>query len=198
MKFLEKLSQKHAFICLQEHWLWTSEKDYIDKHIPDMMNHSRCHDVNDPISNFQIPRGKGGAVLQSFDHHLWTLIIQERTQPDDSNWNDCDVNEKVNQLTSILHKTADKVVPKKLIKLTGFKNKASSKVRQLIQTSKQKHREWDNAGRPRNDHRLFMEKKSAKKALSRQQRKEAAIEREQFLQRLEKDPYDKAFFQLIK
>ncbi|CAC5410172.1 unnamed protein product [Mytilus coruscus] len=37
------------------------------------------------------------------------------------NWNDSDVNEKVNQLTSILHKTADKVVPKKLIKLTGFK-----------------------------------------------------------------------------
>ncbi|CAC5414819.1 unnamed protein product [Mytilus coruscus] len=44
------------------------------------------------------------------------------------NWNNSDVNEKVNQLTSILHKTADKVVPKKLIKLTGFKNKASPKI----------------------------------------------------------------------
>ncbi|CAG2241899.1 unnamed protein product [Mytilus edulis] len=44
----------------------------------------------------------------------------------------------------------------------------------------------------------FSWKKSAKRALRRQQRKEAAIEREQFLQRLEKDPNDKAFFQLIK
>ncbi|CAC5400024.1 unnamed protein product [Mytilus coruscus] len=84
------------------------------------------------------------------------------------------------------------------LKLTGFKNKASLKVRQLIQTSKQKHREWDIAGRPRNNHILFVEKKSAKRDLRRQQRKEAAIEREQFLQRLEKDPNDKAFFQLIK
>ncbi|CAG2210132.1 unnamed protein product [Mytilus edulis] len=40
MKFLEHLSHKHAFICLQEHWLWTFEKDYIDKHTleSDMMN----------------------------------------------------------------------------------------------------------------------------------------------------------------
>ena len=114
------------------------------------------------------------------------------------NWNNYDVNGKINQLTYLLHKTTDKVVPKKLIKLNGFKYKASPKVRQLIQTSKQKHREWDNAGRPRNDHKLFLEKKAAKRALRRQQRKERAIEREQFLQRLEKDPNDKAFFQMIK
>ena len=82
--------------------------------------------------------------------------------------------------------------------LNGFKDKASPKVRHLIQTSKQKHREWDNAGRPRNDHKLFLEKKAAKRALRRQQCKETAIEREQFLQRLEKDPNDKAFFQMIK
>jgi hypothetical protein len=82
--------------------------------------------------------------------------------------------------------------------LNGFKDKASPKVRHLIQTSKQKHREWDNAGRPRNDHKLFLEKKAAKMALRRQQCKETAIEREQFLQRLEKDPNDKAFFQMIK
>jgi hypothetical protein len=85
------------------------------------------------------------------------------------------VNGKINQLTYLLHKTADKLVPKKLIKLNGFKNKASSKVRQLIQTSNQKHREWDNADRPRNDHKLFLEKKAAKRALCRQQRKETAI-----------------------
>ena len=50
MKYLEKLSHNQAFICLKEHWLWTYEKDYIDEHtlVPDMMNHSRCHDVNDP------------------------------------------------------------------------------------------------------------------------------------------------------
>jgi len=82
--------------------------------------------------------------------------------------------------------------------LNGFKHKASPKVRQLIQTSKQKHREWDNVGRPRNDHKFFLEKKASKRQLRRQQHKETAIEREQFLQRLENDPNNKDFFQMIK
>ncbi|CAC5424816.1 unnamed protein product [Mytilus coruscus] len=176
MKFLEQLSQKHAFICLQEHWLWTFEKDYIDKHIPGMMNHSRCHDVNDPISNFQIPRGRGGVAI------LWPSSLDSHVKKQE------DGNERIIAIE----------IQIKLSLLTGFKNKASPKVRQLIQASKQKHREWDNARRPRNNHILFVEKKSTKRALPRQQRKDAAIEREQFLQRLEKDPNDKAFFQLIK
>jgi hypothetical protein len=47
--------------------------------------------------------------------------------------------------------------------------------------SKYKHRLWDQAGRPRDGHNLFLDKKEAKKALRKQQRKERAIERESSL-----------------
>ncbi|VDI72410.1 Hypothetical predicted protein [Mytilus galloprovincialis] len=68
----------------------------------------------------------------------------------------------------------------------------------LIRKSKNKHRELDLAGRPRNNHKLFLAKKEAKRILRQQQRKEIAIERQQFFDKLEHDPNDKTFFQLLK
>ena len=94
--------------------------------------------------------------------------------------------------------TAEQIVPKRLIRLDGFKWKASPKVRELIGTSKYKHRLWDQAGRPREGHNLFLDKKEAKKALRKQQRKERAIERELFMKKLESKPDQKTLFQLIR
>jgi hypothetical protein len=47
----------------------------------------------------------------------------------------------------------------------GFKWKASPKVPELIGISKHKHRLWDQAGRPRDEHELFLDKKEAKRLL---------------------------------
>ena len=61
--------------------------------------------------------------------------------------------------------TAERIVPKRLIRLDGFKWKAFPKVRELIGTSKYKHRLWDQAGRPRDGHNLFLDKKKRQKRL---------------------------------
>ena len=108
------------------------------------------------------------------------------------------IDKKLDYLTRVMRETAEQIVPKRLIRLDGFKWKASPKVRELIGTSKYKHRLWDQAGRPRDGHNLFLDKKEAKKALRKQQRKERSIERELFMKKLESKPDQKTFFQLIR
>ena len=93
-----------------------------------------------------------------------------------------------------MRETAEQVVPKRLIRLDGFKWKASPKVRELIGISKHKHGLWGQAGRPRDGHRLFLDKKEAKQVLRKQQRKERAIERELFMKKLKSTPDQKSFF----
>ena len=114
------------------------------------------------------------------------------------NWEEYTIDQKLDYLTRAMRETAEQVVPKRLIRLDGFKWKASPKVRELIGISKHKHRLWDQDGRPREGHKLFLDKKEAKKALRKQQRKERAIERELFMKKLESKPDQKTFFQLIR
>ncbi|CAC5400933.1 unnamed protein product [Mytilus coruscus] len=136
---------------------------------------------------------------------LWDKVDRKRYQStfkellasSQIKWTNYSVDEKLQDLTFILHKTAEPAVPKKLIKLNGFKRKASPTVLQLIRNSKNRHRKWDMAGRPRNGHKLFLAKKEAKCILRQQQRKEITIE-QQFFDKLEHDPNDKTFFQVIK
>jgi hypothetical protein len=75
------------------------------------------------------------------------------------------IDEKLDYLTRVMCETAEQIVPKRLIRLDGFKWKASLKVRELIGTSKYKHRLWDQAGRPRDGHNLFLDKKRQKRLL---------------------------------
>lgn len=74
-----------------------------------------------------------------------------------------DIDTTITKLNEILHVTAEKSVPTKIIKLQGFKWKASTTVKKLVEISKNKHRLWNNAGRPRNNHPLYSEKKRGKK-----------------------------------
>jgi hypothetical protein len=96
-------------------------------------------------------------------------------------WEEDTIDKKLDYLTRVMCETAEQIVPTRLIRLDGFKWKASPKVRELIGTSKHKHRLWDQAGRPRDGHNLFLDKKETKKALRKQQRKERVIERESSL-----------------
>ena len=120
------------------------------------------------------------------------------TQNMDITWEGDTIDQKLDYLTRVMREIAEQIVPKRLIRLDGFKWKASPKVRELVGISKHKHRLWDQAGRPRDGHKLFLDKKEAKKALRKQQRKERAIERELFMKKLESKPDQKKFFQLIR
>ena len=110
-----------------------------------------------------------------------------------------DVDTIITNLTEILHVqvAAEKSVPTEIIKLNGFKWKASPTLKK-IGISKHKHRLWDKAGRPRNNHPLFCGKKETKRILRKQQRKETAIEKQNFLRNLENNPGQKAFFKLLR
>jgi len=107
-------------------------------------------------------------------------------------------NDKLLHLIGSIHQATKTAVPSKIIRLKGPKRKASPMVSKLIGISKNKHRIWNNAGRPKNGHTLFSEKKQAKRKLRQQQRKEIAIEKEKFVENLEKNPNDQIFYQLIR
>jgi hypothetical protein len=111
-----------------------------------------------------------------------------------------DVDTIITNLTEILHVqvAAEKSVLTEIIKLNGFKWKASPTLKKLIGISKNKHRLWDKAGRPRNNHPLFCEKKETKRILRKQQRKETAIEKQNFLRNLENNLYQNTFFKLLR
>ena len=49
--------------CLQEIWLWTFEESTLENIIPNYEGFTRCSDLYENISNFQIPRGKGGIAI---------------------------------------------------------------------------------------------------------------------------------------
>lgn len=137
-------------------------------------------------------------IWEKTDQKEFQSILRNKIAKHSQEWRECTSDQKIEKLNTVLHETAELVVPKKLIRLNGYKRKASPRVRYLIRRSKNKHTIWDNAGRPRDGHQLFIDKKDAKKALRKQQRKEIAEDREEFLQKLENNPDQKIFFQLIR
>lgn len=60
---LINIAREESFICLQETWLWTFEESVLENLIPRYETFTRCSDVNENISNFQIPRGNGGIAI---------------------------------------------------------------------------------------------------------------------------------------
>ena len=61
--YLQKLCQENDIVCLQEHWLWDFEKDWFKNEFMDFESFVRCHDSNDNISNFNVPRGRAGIAI---------------------------------------------------------------------------------------------------------------------------------------
>ena len=65
-----------SIVCLQETWLWSFESNVIDCLVPNYVSFVRCSDMNDNISNFQVPRGKGGIAImwpKSFGKYMKRL-----------------------------------------------------------------------------------------------------------------------------
>ena len=63
MSTLINLAKNESIICLQETWLWTFEESTLENIIPNYEGFTRCSDLYENISNFQIPRGKGGIAI---------------------------------------------------------------------------------------------------------------------------------------
>ena len=70
--YLEKLCKENHIIRIQEHWLWEFQKHWLDENLADLHIFSRCHDANENISNFNIPRGRAGVAI------IWQNCISDR------------------------------------------------------------------------------------------------------------------------
>lgn len=71
--YLQKLCNANEIICLQEHWLWDFEKHWFINEFPEFGSFVRCHDSNDSISNFSLPRGRSGVAI------LWKKSLMDYT-----------------------------------------------------------------------------------------------------------------------
>ena len=75
MSTLINLAKNDSIICLQVTWLWTFEKSVLKNKIPRHEGFIRCSDLNENISNFQIPRGKGGIAIMWLK--AWTNCVKK-------------------------------------------------------------------------------------------------------------------------
>ena len=58
--FLQSLATNNRISCIQEHFLWDFETDFLCKILPNFDNLTRCYDSNDPLDGSKLPRGQGG------------------------------------------------------------------------------------------------------------------------------------------
>lgn len=106
--------------------------------------------------------------------------------------------EQITIITQCLKSSEKKAIPSRVIKLRGHKLKLSNHAQKLLNKSKQKHRIWDLRGRKRGDDAHFKELKQAKSNVRKVLRKERALEKQNFYQKLENDHSTKMFHQLIR
>ena len=103
--------------------------------------------------------------------------------------------QQLDDLTKMLHKATELVVPYKLIKLKGPTWRASPTVKKLLVVCKQKHKLWIN-GRKSDD--LRKDCVIAKRALRKQLRQEKYNDRKHFYNELMQNPSTEKFYQLIR
>ena len=70
--FLEQLCAQNDILCLQEHWLWDFQKQWLQNNFSGFKSFARCHDSNDPITNYNIPRGQSGVAI------LWSNKLSDK------------------------------------------------------------------------------------------------------------------------
>ncbi|MCW4346819.1 MAG: reverse transcriptase family protein [Candidatus Thiodiazotropha endolucinida] len=61
--YLQKLCSENQITCIQEHWLWEFQKDWLNENLENYHVFARCHDSNENISNFNVPRGRAGVAI---------------------------------------------------------------------------------------------------------------------------------------
>lgn len=61
--YLNTLESTSDVICIQEHWQYEFQKDSLASILPNMDMRIICSDTFEEISNFNLPRGKGGIAV---------------------------------------------------------------------------------------------------------------------------------------
>jgi len=106
--------------------------------------------------------------------------------------------DQIDIITQCLKSSEKKTIPSRVIKLRGPKLKVSKHAKTLLNKSKQKHKMWYLGGRKRGDDATYRELKQAKSNVRKVLRKERALEKQNFHQKLENDDSTKIFHQLIR
>ena len=106
------------------------------------------------------------------------------------------VEQRLTNLTTILHKATDIAVPSSVIKLKGPKWKASPTVRKQLKVCKHKYKQWVASGK--SDNILRKDNIMAKRELRKQLRNEKLSDRKSFYNDLKKNPSTDKFYQLIR
>ncbi|MEW8544540.1 MAG: hypothetical protein AB2693_13510, partial [Candidatus Thiodiazotropha sp.] len=110
---------------------------------------------------------------------------------------DCkSVEERINDLTAVIHRATDVAVPSVTLKLKGPKWKASPKVRKQLDICQQKYQLWVASGK--SDNILRKDNIMAKRELRKQLRSEKLEDRKNFYNDLMKNPSTDKFYQLIR
>lgn len=70
--YFEKLLSENLKVCIQEHWLWEFQKNWVTENFIDFGAFIRCHDSNEPIPNTHLPRGQSGVAI------LWSKTLSDK------------------------------------------------------------------------------------------------------------------------
>ena len=77
--YLNTLESTSDVICIQEHWQYEFQKDSLASILPNMDMHIICSDTFEEISNFNLPRGKGGIAV-AWKRELSTSLFLDYSQ----------------------------------------------------------------------------------------------------------------------
>ena len=109
-----------------------------------------------------------------------------------------DSEEQLKIISDSLNLAARKAVPGRTVKLQGPRFRASNEVKALLKDCKSTHATWKANGSPGPNSVYYVERKTAKKNLRRQIRRENFNCKERFYNNLMENPDSKAFHRLIR
>ncbi|KAK3099305.1 hypothetical protein FSP39_002387 [Pinctada imbricata] len=109
-----------------------------------------------------------------------------------------DIDQALQHIQDALLKAEAKTVPKKLIRLSGPKWKASPAVRDILSQRKEARLLWHKIGRPSPTHPISIRCNQLKRDLRKQQRIELAIERKSFYNNIMEEQSTSNFYRLLR
>ena len=130
---------------------------------------------------------------EKVNSYTYENILEKELKKRDINTENT-IDERLDQLTVILQRAAEKAVPSKTIKLKGTACKASPKVKELLKTCKDKYDLWVLSGKL--DNSLRRDNINAKRSLRKQLRREKFLDRKSFYDALMDNPTTDKFYQL--
>ena len=134
------------------------------------------------------------STVKKIDHSEYESVVEHELEQQGTTHSS--VDSKLNRLSTVCHKAAEKAVPSKIIKLKGPTWKASPTVKRLLGVCKENHKHWVDSGKSNLE--LHTKNINAKRNLRRQLRKEKFNDRKNFYEDLMSEPTTEKFYKLIR